>query len=57
MIIELKYLLIISDKDKKEANWEHLNLNNVIEAETKTITKQGLVTDVITLLDIISITL
>jgi len=57
MIIELEYLLIISNKDKKEANWEHLNLNNAIEAETKTITKQGLVTDVITLLDIISITL
>jgi len=39
MIIELEYLLIISDKNKKEANWEHLNLNNVIEVETKTITK------------------
>jgi len=45
MIIESEYLLITSDKDKKEANWEHLNLNDVIEVETKTITKQGLVTN------------
>jgi len=55
--MELEYLLINSDKNKKEANWEHLNLNNVIEAETKTITKQGSVTDVITPLDTISIAL
>jgi len=39
MIIELKYLLITSDEDKKEANWEYLNLNNAIEVEAKTITK------------------
>jgi len=39
MTIELEYLLITSNKDKKEANWEHLNLNNVIEVETETITK------------------
>jgi len=57
MTMELEYLLIISNKDKKEANWEHLNLDDVTEAETKTITKQGLVTDVITLLDMISIAL
>jgi len=37
--MELEYLLIISNKDKKEANWEHLNLNNATEVETKTITK------------------
>jgi len=34
--MELKYLLINSNKDEKEANWERLNLNNVIEVETKT---------------------
>jgi len=53
----LEYLLINSDKDKKEANWEHLNLKDAIEVETKTITKQGLVTDIITPLDTISIAL
>jgi len=37
--MELEYLLINSNKDKKEANWEYLNLNNVTEVETKTITK------------------
>ena len=55
--MELEYLLIISNEDKKEANQEHLNLNDVIEVETKTITKQGLITDVITPLDTISIAL
>jgi len=55
--MELEYLLIISNEDEKRANWEHLNLNNVIEVETKTITKRGLVTDIIILLDIISIAL
>jgi len=55
--MESEYLLINSNKDKKEANWEHLNLNNATEVEIKTITKQGLVTDVITPLDIISIAL
>jgi len=55
--MELEYLLINSNKDEKEANWEYLNLNNVTEAETETITKQGSVTDIITPLDIISIAL
>jgi len=57
MIMELEYLLIISNKDEKEANWEHLNLNNVIEVETETITKQGSVMDIIIPLDTISIAL
>jgi len=57
MIIELKYLLINSNKDEKEANWEYLNLNNVIEAETETITKQGSVIGIATPLDTISIAL
>jgi len=55
--MELEYLLINSNKDKREANWEHLNLKDAIEVETKTITEQGSVTDVITPLDIISIAL
>jgi len=37
--MELGYSLITSNEDEKEANWEHLNLNNAIEVETKTITK------------------
>jgi len=37
--MELEYLLITSDEDEKEANWEHLNLNDAIEAETETITE------------------
>jgi len=53
----LEYLLINSDKDEKEANWKHLDLNNATEAETETITKRGLVTDIITPLDTISIAL
>ena len=57
MTIELEYLLIISNKDKIEANQEHLNLNNIIEAETKTIIERGLVIGIITLLDTISIAL
>jgi len=57
MTIESEYLLINSDKDKKGANWEHLNLDNATEAETETITKRGSVTDVITPLDTISIAL
>ena len=36
MTIELEYLLINSNKDKKEANQEYLNLNNAIEVETET---------------------
>jgi len=55
--MELEYLLINSNEDKKEANWEHLNLDNATKAETETITKWGLVTDVITPLDTISIAL
>jgi len=55
--MELEYLLINSNKDKKEANWEHLNLDNAIEVETETITKRGLVTDIIIPLDTISIAL
>jgi len=57
IIIELEYLLINSNKDKKEANWEHLNLNNVTKVETKTTTKRGLVTGIVIPLDTISIAL
>ena len=57
MIMELEYLLIISNKDKKEANQEHLNLSDVIEAETETTIERGLVTGIITPLDTISIAL
>jgi len=55
--MELECLLISSNKEEKEANWEHLYLNNVIEVETKTTTEHRLVTGIITLLDIISIAL
>jgi len=55
--MELEYLLINSNKDKKEANWEHLNLNNIIKAETETTTERGSVMGIITPLDIISIAL
>jgi len=37
--MELEYLLINSNEDEKEANWEHLNLKDAIKAKTKTITK------------------
>ena len=57
MTIELEYLLVNSNKEEKEANQEHLNLNNVIEAETKTTIERGLVTGIITPLDMESITL
>jgi len=57
MTMELKYLLITSNKDEKEANWEHLNLGNVTEAKTETITERGSVTGIITPLDTISIAL
>jgi len=53
----LEYLLINSNKEKKEANWGRLNLNNVIKAETKTTTKRGLVTGIITPLNMASIAL
>ena len=55
--MELEYLLINSDKEEKEANQGHLNLNNVIEVETKTTIERSLVTGIITLLDTASITL
>ena len=55
--MKLEYLLINSDEDEKEANQEHLNLNNAIEAETKTTTKRGLVIGIAIPLDTISITL
>ena len=57
MTMKLEYLLIISDKDEKEANQEHLNLNDVTEVETETTTERGLVTGIMTPLDMISITL
>jgi len=57
MTIELEYLLINSNKDEKEANWERLTLNNVIEAETKTSIEQGLIMGIIIPLDMISIAL
>jgi len=37
--MELEYLLINSDKEENEANWEHLYLSNVIEAETESVTE------------------
>jgi len=55
--MELKYLLINSNKEEKEANWGRLNLNNVIEVETETTIGRGLVTGIITPLDIVSIAL
>ena len=57
MIMELEYLLINSNKEEKQANQEHLNLNNVIEVETKISIERGLITGIITPLDITSITL
>jgi len=56
VIVELEYLLINSDKEEYKASWGHLNLNNVIEAETKTTIERGLVTGIITPLDTASIT-
>ena len=55
--MELKYLLINSNKEEKEANQGRLNLNNVIEVETETTIERGLVIGIITPLDIVSITL
>jgi len=34
--MELEYLLINSDEDEKGTNWGYLNLNDVVEVETKT---------------------
>jgi len=56
--MELEYLLINSDKDSKGTNWGYLNLNDaIIEVETETAIEQGLVTGIITPLDIVSIAL
>ena len=55
--MESEYLLINSNKEESKANQEHLNLNNTIEAETKTTTERGLVMGIITLLNTTSITL
>ena len=55
--MELEYLLINSNEEEKEANQEHLNLNNVIEAETETTIERGLVMGIIILLDTASIAL
>ena len=55
--MELEYLLINSNKEENGANQEHLYLNNVIKAETKTTIEYRLVMGIITLLDTISITL
>ena len=55
--MELEYLLINSNKEEREANQEYLYLSNIIKVETKTTIKRGLVMGIITLLDIISITL
>jgi len=55
--MKLEYLLIISDKGEKEANWEYLNLNNITEAETETTIERGSVMGIITPLDTISIAL
>jgi len=57
MIIESKYLLISSNEKNKGINWGYLNLNNIIEVETETTTKRGLVTGIITPLDMVSIAL
>ena len=55
--MELKYLLINSDKEEKEASQGRLNLNNAIEVETETTIECGLVMGIITLLNIASIAL
>ena len=55
--MELKQLLINSNKEEKEINQGHLNLNNIIEVETEITTKRGLVIGIIILLDIVSIAL
>jgi len=55
--MELEYLLINSNKEEKEASWGRLNLNNVLEVETKTTTERGLVMGIIILLDMVSIAL
>jgi len=55
--MELEYLLISSNKEEKEANWEYLHLSNVIEVEIKTTIECRLVMGIIILLNTASITL
>ena len=55
--MELEYLLISSNKGEKEASQGHLNLNNILEAETETTIEHGLVIGIITPLNTTSITL
>ena len=55
--MELEYLLINSNKEEKTSNQGYISLKNAIEVETKTIIERGLVTGIITLLDIASIAL
>ena len=57
MTIELEYLLINSNKEEQEANQGYLNLNNVIEVETKTTIERGSVMGIIILLDTVFIAL
>ena len=57
LTIKLEYLLINSNKEVKGTNQEYPNLNNTIEAETKTTIKHGLIAGVITPLDTVSIAL
>ena len=57
MVIELEYLLTNSNKKEKGTNQGYLTLNNVIEVETKTTTKRGLVMGIIIPLDTASIAL
>ena len=55
--MESEYLLINSDEEIKGTNWEYLSLDNVIEVETKTSTKRGLVAGIIIPLNTASIAL
>jgi len=55
--MELEYLLINSDEEKNKANWEYLYLGNATKVKTKTTIERGLVTGIMTPLDIISIAL
>ena len=55
--MELKYLLINSNKEAKGTNQEYLNLNNITEAETKTTIEHSLVVGIIIPLNTESIAL
>ena len=55
--MESEYLLINSNKIKKETNQGYLNLNNAIKVKTKTAIEQGSVTGIIIPLDTASIAL